>query len=329
MALDCYRIPQCFHSDANPFIGVKGCSVAVSCPSSGFWINELPGFTLAAGAKTTDNEQISNATEFYTETIKYAIRSVASDLINTLNSDVNFLWNKVVKAETVGKYSGSYLAYASYERGIKVSKGEHLASFIRLNTLEFLANTTATINVIIQDGAFMVTKTADIVAGTIAVINLDYTCDSDEVFVTVDNTAVSVNNSLLNHKSCHSCSSSSHGLSFSGWNGYSTDSKSYGMRLQATLICDHWALLCALKQYLGEIVLFRTAMKVLEERLYGDRINAKTIPKEQINEALLRYKEGYESKLSSFVKSLPKLLNSKVFKECISCRGSRTVLIRA
>lgn len=330
MALDCSKIPQCFHSDTHPFVGVKGCAQAVSCPSSGYWINELPGFTISAGAKTTDNEHISNAIDFYKECIRFAIRGIATDLINSLPDNINFRFNNVTYVETIGKYSASYLPISASNRGLRITKNQFKASFIRLTSLEFLANSTATITVTITDGAFVTTKTADIVAGQIAVINLDYTCDSDTVYVTVDNTALSVNNSSIHYSGCGCSSGNSNSkLQVNGWNGSSTDNRSYGMRLQAGLICDPWALLCGIKGLLGELVLLKAGIRVLEERLWGDRINAKTLPKEQINEAILRYKDDYSAKLSGLVKTLPKLLNSGTFKECITCQGGKTVLIRA
>ncbi len=157
-----------------------------------------------------------------------------------------------------------------------------------------------------------------------AEIFVDYLSNTDEIFITMDNTAINPNKTKVKG-SCNCSTSKSEFLVANGWNGISTSSSSFGLVVNAAAECSIDEIGCVLSQKLRFPILYRTGIEIVKEALTTDRLNSVTLLDSVKCDFLLEeFQKQYDSTFKTSIESLPSLF-ARMDDICITCNQSRFV----
>lgn len=308
--------PTCF----NNFIGVK--CLTTGTPTSGLYINDLEGLNLKYAANIADSDYISGL-QFLNDKIQFATKLVISDL--TRYSLPYFRINSVVDELSIGDWANTNLAPQNADRGVhlQIKRSRMLrinVSNIKINT----GNSFITSDVYIEDGINTTTYSFTTDASGDAEINLNFTSTTQDVYVYMDNTGINVNNSSIK-TGCGCSSKSGQYLSAYGWNGSGNSNSTYGLKIQATAVCDNDEFACVLGPKLGLPILYRSGIEILHEAVATDRLNSLTLlDTDKINFLLENWTAEYDKQMKMLIESLPQLLR-RIDECCIVCNQNRYI----
>ena len=308
--------PTCFYN----FIGVK--CLTTGTPTSGLYINDLEGLNLKYAANIADSDYISGL-QFLNDKIQFATKLVISDL--TRYSLPYFRINSVVDELSVGDWGNTNLAPQSADRGVhlQIKRSRMLrinVSNIKINT----GNSFITSDVYIEDGINTTNYSFTTDASGDAEINLNFTSTTQDVYIYMDNTSINVNNSSIK-TGCGCSSKSGQYLSAYGWNGSGNSNSTYGLKVQATAVCDNDEFACVLGPKLGLPILYRSGIEILHEAVATDRLNSLTLlDTDKINFLLENWTAEYDKQMKMLIESLPQLLR-RIDECCIVCNQNRYI----
>lgn len=309
------------------FIGIKGDCTTTEPPVTGLYINDLAGISLRFAAHIANDETMTGV-NLLKEKINFAIKLVKSDVIKffapymRINTNIDF--------NIGGAFNSAYLSPAPLSRGLLISKNEKSKiQKIYLNHVDVLVNTTGNHTLVLQDIYTTINYNFSAIAGQVKKINLNYLAEGTEVYLLMDNSALSVNEgNILYQQSC-GCNWKTYKptesqLSIKGYNGTGTDSKTYGLRANVSVICDVDSILCSLTRELGLIVLYRAGIAILEEQLVSDRLNEYVVfnDKEMTKDFLKMWGNEYNGRLDTLAMSSKQTLK-QLNDSCIDCGGMK------
>jgi len=308
--------PTCF----NNFIGVK--CLTTGTPTSGLYINDLEGLNLKYAANIADSDYISGL-QFLNDKIQFATKLVISDL--TRYSLPYFRINSVVDELSVGDWANNTLATANVDRGVHLQIKKSRMLRINISNIKIkLGNANTSHVVYIEDGTNIQNYTFTTDANGEAEINLNFTSTTQDVYVYMDNTSINVNNSSIK-TGCGCSSKSGQYLSAYGWNGSGNSNSTYGLKIQATAVCDNDEFACVLGPKLGLPILYRSGIEILHEAVATDRLNSLTLlDTDKINFLLENWSAEYDKQMKMLIESLPQLLR-RIDECCIVCNQNRYI----
>jgi len=308
--------PTCF----NNFIGVK--CLTTGTPTSGLYINDLEGLNLKYAANIADSDYISGL-QFLNDKIQFATKLVISDL--TRYSLPYFRINSVVDELSVGDWTNNTLATANVDRGVHLQIKRSRMLRINISNIKIkLGNANTSEVVYIEDGTNTTNYSFTTDANGEAEINLNFTSTTQDVYVYMDNTSINVNNSSIK-TGCGCSSKSGQYLSAYGWNGSGNSNSTYGLKIQATAVCDNDEFACVLGPKLGLPILYRSGIEILHEAVSTDRLNSLTLlDTDKINFLLENWTAEYDKQMKMLIESLPQLLR-RIDECCIVCNQNRYI----
>lgn len=308
--------PTCF----NNFIGVK--CLTTGTPTSGLYINDLEGLNLKYAANIADSDYISGL-QFLNDKIQFATKLVISDL--TRYSLPYFRINSVVDELSVGDWANNTLAPANVDRGVHLQIKRSRMLRINISNIKIkLGNANTSEVVYIEDGTNIQNYSFTTDANGEAEINLNFTSTTQDVYVYMDNTSINVNNSSIK-TGCGCSSKSGQYLSAYGWNGSGNSNSTYGLKIQATAVCDNDEFACVLGPKLGLPILYRSGIEILHEAVATDRLNSLTLlDTDKINFLLENWTAEYDKQMKMLIESLPQLLR-RIDECCIVCNQNRYI----
>lgn len=308
--------PTCF----NNFIGVK--CLTTGTPTSGLYINDLEGLNLKYAANIADSDYISGL-QFLNDKIQFATKLVISDL--TRYSLPYFRINSVVDELSVGDWANNTLATANVDRGVHLQIKRSRMLRINISNIKIkLGNANTSHVVYIEDGTNSENYSFTTDANGEAEINLNFTSTTQDVYVYMDNTSINVNNSSIK-TGCGCSSKSGQYLSAYGWNGSGNSNSTYGLKIQATAVCDNDEFACVLGPKLGLPILYRSGIEILHEAVATDRLNSLTLlDTDKINFLLENWTSEYDKQMKMLIESLPQLLR-RIDECCIVCNQNRYI----
>lgn len=308
--------PTCF----NNFIGVK--CLTTGTPTSGLYINDLEGLNLKYAANIADSDYISGL-QFLNDKIQFATKLVISDL--TRYSLPYFRINSVVDELSVGDWANNTLATANVDRGVHLQIKRSRMLRINISNIKIkLGNANTSHVVYIEDGTNSENYSFTTDANGEAEINLNFTSTTQDVYVYMDNTSINVNNSSIK-TGCGCSSKSGQYLSAYGWNGSGNSNSTYGLKIQATAVCDNDEFACVLGPKLGLPILYRSGIEILHEAVATDRLNSLTLlDTDKINFLLENWTAEYDKQMKMLIESLPQLLR-RIDECCIVCNQNRYI----
>lgn len=327
-------LPSCFEN----YIGILGlCDPDIDPPKSGLYVNNLEGITLQVAAKIANSEQ-NTGVNLINEKIEFAIRHVADDVMTALASR-GFTFQSELSSRTLGIHRDKWIAAPTVDSGLKISLYENCPiETVVVKRVKILSKKTQTVDLKIFDGVNTKIIPVDLVKNVVKFVELNYTVPVTGVEITTS--GEDMNNSVLDGWAsgggCSSCggwrSAHSSNLLYKidGYNGDTgkTSDATYGIIADIVVTCDRWRFLCMLSQRLSMIILYRTGMQIMNERLSSDRVNYLTLNKEQAQMNLDRYTAEYDKKIKQFVFEIPAFLRDYARQTpCIQCNGARMITV--
>jgi len=268
----------------NNWIGVLGCTDP--SPTSGFYINDLPGVELMNIDQIANDEQI-NFQGVFDEVQKRAIRRLDTDIkakfaerwqIKTLTQSVQPI--KDVDTATT-------FAPAAEYRGILKEFNNENANVVYSNLIVhsvqtvqiYSQNTQADVPVKVFDadlGDELFTTTANLVADTWVTVQVNQTFTARRIYICYDATNVtsySLNYNLLEDNFCN-CSSRIRGATSDIPPAtYVIGQEGYGLTAEMSTICSYEGLVCNNKEAFTQSLLYLLGMELMTERIYSSRLN--------------------------------------------------------
>lgn len=314
---------KCFEN----IIGIKSECNNNTKPKSGLYIEALPGIKLNSTAAIASGDR--TGVELMKDSIENAINAVKEEL--GVYVTPNFRINTVVDSLKAGVFSSNYHTFAPFERGMRIQKTKSTLTSIVIRSVIIRSNTTAPNQTLkITDGIVTYTQSVDLLAGVDVEVIIDYTCVSDNVFITLDNTALAMNKTSFEETvSGCGCSSSKNvrrdtfSLKFTGWNGAGNDSSSYGIQAEVQLTCNQDYIFCNVLPALHSVIFYKAGLLLCQEWLISPRLNQYTmLNREQITVLQESWEKSYDKRFKLAANSLKDYL-SKLDDTCVICTQKR------
>lgn len=311
-------VPTCLDN----FIGVK---CLTTNPTSGLWVNDLPGINLGYAADIVDRGGMSGLL-FLKEKIDFATRLVLQEVSGySINY---FRMNSIIDQIHIGEWKSNFLAPSPTSRGVKIKSSQSRLLRVRINSVKIkIQQANYSSDIICDDGvdASLYPFTTD--SNGEAEIFPNYLSNSDSVWVLMDDTSINVNNSEVKN-SCGCSSKSSKYITAYGWNGSTTTNSTYGLQVDAIAECSYDEFGCIIASRLPFIILYKAGIEIVKEAVTTDRLNAITLlDTEKANFMLKDFTLEYEKHMKMLIDSLPELFK-RVDDCCIMCNQSRYVIGR-
>lgn len=272
-------------------IGIKGACGPLETPSSGLYIQDLPGVDLKlANAVLTEED---SAFQFLRDKINYATSSVVAQL-NSLLAPF-YKTSSVLENGLLGQFDEfmTALPAAAKYRGItiRIDNYPYLQvniTKIALYSSNFTGNTTIKVYDLIT-GAELDSFVIAVTAGEVSYVSVNKRYYTERqrmnIFIAYDATAVNAYQSnVFRGASCGSCHSNGYGTRYALINGgeiavgdskvlASVDFSGYtgGLSIQYTIGCSNDAWVCSMKDQLAFSVLHKTGVVIMDEVINGSR----------------------------------------------------------
>lgn len=261
------------------YIGIRG-DCDHTTPSSGLYINDLPGMSLILFSNLADEQQVTGVT-LIRQFEQQALRMVWNDVQAKLAK--NIILNRVTDMFNTSYFdydTPEYLPFIAAEVGQQFQKLDYDPyTNIRINYVDVRANTTIagkTLKII--EGANVTTFTFDLEAGIPTRIYANYAAQSGDVRVVVDASDIELEDMSVGGRNSHACVDScrcryGNCAEVWGWDGTQETSEGYGMRINVSCECSQEAMICAYSDMLAPAVQMKLAILIMLERLASSRVN--------------------------------------------------------
>lgn len=272
-------------------IGIKGACGTVPVPSSGLYLQDLPGVDLKLADAVLQEE--NSSFEFLRNKIRYATESVIAQ-INTMLAPF-YKTNSILENNLLGQYDEFMqgLPAAAVYRGITVRIDQYPymqlnISKIALYSSNFTGNTTIKVFDLVTGDEIDSFEIA-VVAGQVNYIpvNKKYFTERQRmnIFIAYDATLINTYQSnMFRGRSCVTCHFGGYGTRYAQLNGgqiatgaakvlanVSFFGYTSGLSIQYTIGCSNDAWVCSMKDQLAFSVLHKTGVVLMDEVINGTR----------------------------------------------------------
>lgn len=307
-------LPECLKD----WIGVR----CLTTSKSGYNINDLEGLNLRYAADIADSDHMSGL-QFLKEKIDFATALVISDIGGF--AEPYFRINSIVDQMRIGEWKKTFIAPANLDRGIRVRINRSRMLRLRVNKITIgiqQINHTDTLK--ITDGIFTTTYSFTTDGDGMAYIEPDFLSKTNQLFITINNQNINVNNTDVK-QGCGCQSKSSSYITANGWNGTNVSNTTYGIVADVLAECDSDELACLISSKLTFPILYRTGFEIAKDAMTTDRLNSITLlDEEKVDFLLKNFKGEYDRHMKILVDSLPDLMK-RIDDCCIICNQSRYV----
>lgn len=248
-----------------PYIGVRG-KCSVDSPTSGLYINDLPGITFRRGTKTANEEDVT-AKAMFTRLSELAVEAVKSDLLQMLNEGHQF--NKVLTRSTYGRFdtdenTNTYVDGAGVEIE-QVLKDPYTSIYIE--SIDLWPTTGSTIQITVSDG--VQTEVCDVTTTGNGIHNVRIDFESSQEKITIVTDGFTGRNVEWNSL----CDCEYDGLQVRGKIGSNYSGNMNGIRVRLQERCNPEAFFCQYENLLRRPILYKMGIMFVEEAMWTDRYN--------------------------------------------------------
>jgi len=296
---------------------------------SGFAVTDLPGITIKQTADIASEKFVSGI-NLIRDARRRAILQIKNDLITFLQgrgyvpNTVQSVWSTLDKrdgsiklATSLGDFRGIVIKAQQKNCGIKK---------LHIPYVYVKADYTGTLVLRIEDGEHSYPFSFDSVTGSISKVAVNFTAETNEVHILLPD-VIDVYSVLPNCQCGGSTTPKSNCAKVVGYyNGIETKGEGFGIWADVQCKCNYELLLCQLATdgLMGEILLYKTGINIMDERISTDRLNYfTTYGKEDAEKTLAQWTNDYTEKWNTLIVSLPALLPNMDKCGCIECGSSR------
>lgn len=301
------------------YLGLKGITAS---PTSGLYINDLPGINFAKADAVRDSDYATGI-DFINEKIDHAIGLVTDDL--KIYMAPYFKLHSTIDHVLTAKYKDGYHTAAAANRGLKIEKKASRLSKLYVNRVKVLFNSNGANDLVIADGNETTTYSVTLVAGEEQWVECNYTANRDIIYIYMDNTALLPANGNVKSGSCSSCGKRYKMFKVWGWNGTRTRSDHYGLRADISVVCSDDDMACLLRDRIKWPVLYRFGVEFMKEVQETDRLNYfSLVGREQAAELEAKFLAEYEKRFDMVARTLPRLLRA-IDTDCVTCSQNKYI----
>jgi hypothetical protein len=309
-------------NDQRVIIGIRD-YLQCANPESKLYLNDLPGMSLKSAAQIAP-EQWQTGAEFLKQSTKMAVQMVFDEFAQELQPYFDF--GNIIETREVKTYSTKLNAMSANYRGIVVKRWRSEAARLFVEEVYIKVNQGGETTLRIVDGSTTTDTTVTLVEGE-NTIRVDYKAESEQIKILFDQTNFETFDCAYRKQDgCSTCSGSAgKGIYITGWDGLKEVSNCYGVGTRVHAMCYEDNILCSLMPKMYFLLLYKSGILVLKERIATDRINhVATFGAEKAKMLLEDYEKEYKEKYSILVKSANNFLRTTK-GECIKCNNLRYV----
>jgi hypothetical protein len=304
-------------------------------PSSGLYIQNLPGITLKV-ANAANNEETESGVKLLQDIISFSQNKILAQVRNQLQSKIQTA--SVLENDTIGFYKEnlkSVALEAGKYKGIKarIDKFPSLDLFISKIYLKLSQAVTTNIYVIdLMTGTILDTlpiTTVDNIP-TAIIVNKSYPTNSQRtsLFICIDSSVSNTFEATLSGKGdCYSCYSDGYSNRFISFTGakldqaaqkidsnISSNSGTNGLSIEYSLNCSVESFICNMAGQLAWPMLHDVGAELMRRLKYTDRLNSIVTINAKNNEDLrAEFEAEYFSSMSALLENI-KMPNDICFK---------------
>lgn len=307
-------------------ISIPGCGNEESL--SGYSITDLTGISIKQSANVATEKHVSGL-NLLRDVRRRAYMAVRNDVITFLKGN-GYIANSTTSAwSTMELRDGSIEAATSAGdyRGIVIKKTQRGSVLHKMHIPYVMVKAahTGTLLLRVEDGENAITYPFESVSGSISKVKINYTAESDVVYLLLPDT-IDVYSVKPNCSCGGSSTPKSKYFTTKGYyNGIETKQEGFGIWTDVVGKCEYDYLLCYLATdgLLGEIVMYKAGVFIMDEQIKSDRFNYYTVyDKEQAAQTGQEWENHYRERFNTLVQSLPKILPN-IDPLCIDCRSRR------
>jgi hypothetical protein len=301
-------------------------------PSSGLYIQDLPGISLKIANAAIDEETVSGIS-LIEEKISFAQNAILAQLRNSLANKVRV--KSIIENDTIGYYQNNLQPIpleAGKYKGIKASINNypHLDFFIGKIYLQ--------LNAVVTTNTLPITTTANI--PTAVIVNKSYSAKRQKqaLLICIDSEVAGSYKTNVTASKCSSCSDSGYSnkyISFSGSqiskvsqkieSNLESNNGTNGLSIEYSLNCSLENFLCTMGNQLAWALLHKVGSELMRELKYSRRLNSIVVLDREDNEKMLEdFEAEYMASMSAIINNI-KVPNDICF-ECNSRIRQTTVI---
>lgn len=310
------------------YVGVRD---FINCPSPSniLLINNLHGITLKS-ASMVANTDYTSGIDFLNELIKVAHLKVIQKFGQIVQD--KFTYNSVLDGVMIDRFKSTTNAPLNANRGllIQTPRSKNLKALINTVIIKVVEAGAVTINII--DGEKTTTKTATLVANVSNTVKLDYLAETENVYITIDNTALTTYQGEIVYSStpsgCSTCNggSSNKNILVYGWDGTQKTNTMFGVGADVSLVCNTENVVCSLIGRMNFLIWYQCGVDFMKEILTTDRLNAVTeFNRENALMLLEDYQKEYDKEAKVFTNSIDMYIKN-VASDCFTCNKMKTMI---
>lgn len=305
------------------YIGIKWCNAPE--PESGLYLNELPGFSLKSIDQLANEEQVSFLA-VWKAVQKRAIAQLLSAFKSELARQYKISHRQVNYSLQPQIETVLYQTPAANEwRGVLLSLQEDSSSalVLQVKQLSVFLKTAATTTVKLVDvtngirelGSYSLNGNS----GTNAIALSVDLAGVRRLLILYDATSVESVYSGITETTTHRNVVATQGvISDTSFNTLTTGNNTFGICLDARVLCGYEALACNHKRALATSLWYLVGAELMLERLQSDRLNRyTTIDAAKARELREEYLLAFKNELKPAIAEMPLMLND----DCLSCNA--------
>lgn len=313
-------------------IGIRDCNLPE--PSSGLYIQDLPGMRLSIANAAVDEETISGV-ELIKEKISYSQNAILNQIRNILKDKTRI--NSLIESDNVGYYKEN-LKLVSADPGkltgikVKIEQNQYLEFF--LSKVYLKVNHTGEVPVYVYDlisGQLLETINVDCTPGisSVVITNKSFPTNRQKLslFIGYDASIQGYESSVSKPSGCGSCENEYMNRYVRFYSGKinSSDTKidsniksgngTAGLSLEYSVNCSLESFICSMAGLLAWPLLHKVGVEILKEVIYSKRLNSIVLLDKQTTKDLMAdYEKEYNESMDGI------FLNLKLPKDiCFSC----------
>lgn len=321
---------MCFDA---PYIGVRGACES-DTPTSGLYINDLPGITFKRGTMAANAEDLT-AKAMFERLSTLAVDHVKNDFIRELSSQYQF--NRVLNRHTYGYYEDDEV-YSVVASGLGLEIERCIIdpfTSIYVESVDIWTQTIEEVQFTVTDGVN--TELCDVTTNADGITNvrLDFESKQEKIYITFD--GATVRQSTWD-KYCYDYCKDACGVFVRGYDSGNYTGTFYGLRPRVQERCDKDALFCQYEELLRYPILYQMGIRFLQEAIHTDRYNPFVVnAKESLEQLMIEWNGGldvvtgvkkrgeYWRQLYSSIDQMKHSLKYGEKSRCLTCKSARFV----
>jgi len=292
---------------------------------SGYDLFDLPGVSFKKANMIADEDYLSGI-NLLKDKRRLAILSIHSELMSVMNANGMIAKGTTDMFNTAGEFRNTTVT-ATGNSGIRITNKVVNCYLKKLKIENIYVAATVVVdtntNLIVVDGGTTYTYPITLKPGKTTRLKVSIQAKSSLISIYINGALIPTRTSINPNCGCGSSNNGCASVVGLG-NGIEDRNEAYGIWADVLCECDYSFLLCALASngLMGEIVMYKTGVNIMDECLKTDRLNYFTIyGKEDAKATKDEWENVYREKWNLLIASMKNVLYNLDRCGCVDCTG--------